>query len=167
MNRLYLVRHGIAVPHGAPEFPDDERPLTPKGERRVRQIAYGLKRLGPKIEKILTSPLPRAYRTAEIVARVLGKPDLLETADALHAQESADAIAGWLSTRTEESLMLVGHNPSLSDLIGKLVTGDAGNHLCELRKGGVAALVSRPDDPSRMTIEWIARPRLLRRMNDR
>lgn len=167
MDRLYLVRHGIAVPHGSPDYPDDERPLTSKGERRVRQVAYGLKRLGLKLDRIFTSPLPRAYRTAEILARVLGDPDLLETADALRLQQTADAIAEWLSARGEGSLMLVGHNPNLSDLVGRLVTGDARSRLCDLRRGGVAALVPRTDEPSRLAIDWIARPRLLRRMNDR
>jgi phosphohistidine phosphatase len=167
MNRLYLLRHGMAVPHETPEYADDERPLTPKGERRMRQIGYGLKRLGLKVDRILTSPLPRAYRTAEIVARVIGEPDLIETADELRAQESADSIANWLGTRAEERLMIVGHNPAFSDLIGRLVVGDASTRLCELRKGGVVALVPRPGEASRMAIDWIARPRLIRRMNDR
>ncbi len=39
MNELYVVRHGIAVDPGTPGIPDDERPLTPKGEKRMREIA--------------------------------------------------------------------------------------------------------------------------------
>lgn len=99
MERLYLLRHGIAVPHGTPGIEDDDRPLTPKGEKRVRQVAYGLKHLGLDVQKIVSSPLPRAYRTAEIVARVLESPDLLETADELRAGASADSIASWSTLR--------------------------------------------------------------------
>jgi phosphohistidine phosphatase len=167
MQRLYLLRHGIAVPSGSPDFPDDERPLTRKGEQRVRRVAYGLKHLDLKIDKIVSSPLPRAFRTAEIVARVLGDPDLLEASEALSAQESPSAIAEWLKTRTEDRLMLVGHNPSLSDLIGLLVTGHAERKLYELRRAGMAALSPCVGDDSRMTIDWLARPRLIRRLADR
>lgn len=169
MQRLYLLRHGIALPHGTPDVADDDRPLTPKGERRVRQVAYGIKHLGLKLDKIVSSPLPRAYRTAEIAARVLGKPDLLETADALRAECDAPSIASWLKTRAEDRLMLVGHNPALSALIGQLVLGDGKAEICELRRAGMAALSAAPADAPdpRMRIEWIARPRLIRRLGDR
>lgn len=167
MNRLFILRHGIAVPHGSPDFADDDRPLTTKGERRMREVGYGLKRLGFKVDRIVTSPLPRAYRTAEIVARVLGDPDRLETSDALRASQSAAQIGDWIATRAEDSLMIVGHNPALSELIGLLVAGDAALPICELRRGGLAALVGRPESPGRWAVDWIARPRLLRRVADR
>jgi phosphohistidine phosphatase len=167
MERLYILRHGIAVPHGSPDYADDDRPLTPKGERRVRRVAYGIKHLNLRLDRIVSSPLPRAFRTAEIVARVLGDPDLLEGSEALHARESASAIAEWLKTRTDERLLIVGHNPSLSDLIGLLVLGDARAKVYELRKAGMAALTPAQGDDGRMTIDWLARPRLIQRLSDR
>src|SRR5579871_4658730 len=99
--RLILLRHGLAVPHGTEGFDDDERPLTEKGERRVRQVARSLKRLGIKLDKVLTSPLPRASRTAEIVADVLNVAFLLEDADALLPSATAESIRDWLATRGE------------------------------------------------------------------
>ena len=37
---LFLLRHGIAVEHGTPGYERDaDRPLTPKGERRLGRIA--------------------------------------------------------------------------------------------------------------------------------
>ncbi len=167
MERLYILRHGIAVPSGSPDFPDDDRPLTKKGEQRVLEIGHGLKHLGVKVDRIVTSPLPRAVRTAEIVARVLGDPDLLETAEILKVSESAASIAEWIATRSEDSLMIVGHNPSLSELVGLLAVGESNSTLCELRRGGMAAMVRRPEDTSRWAIDWIARPRLIRRLSDR
>lgn len=167
MQRLYLFRHGIAVPPGTPDVAEDDRPLTPRGERRVRQVAYGFKSLGLKLDKVVTSPLPRAFRTAEILARVLGKPDLLEAADALRAEQHAPAIADWLSSRPEERLMLVGHNPALSALVGHLVAGPGTPDLCEIRRAGLVALSAAEPGAARMTIDWIARPRLIRRLSDR
>ena len=60
MNDLYIVRHGIAVDPGTPGMADDERPLTSKGEKRMRQVARGLSKLELKLDRIVTSPLPRA-----------------------------------------------------------------------------------------------------------
>jgi phosphohistidine phosphatase len=162
MIQLYLLRHGIAVPHGTPDVPDDERPLTPQGEKRMRQVARGLRVLDLQLDRIVTSPLPRAWKTARIVAEVLGKSEILETDDALRADRGAESIRDWLRGRSEDHVMLVGHNPAFADLVGLLTTGATSAPVCELRKGGVAALRTFPDGGTRL--DWLARPRLLRRL---
>jgi phosphohistidine phosphatase len=164
MTELYVLRHGIAVPHGTPDVPEDERPLTPKGRKRMRQIGRGLRRLGLEPDRILSSPLPRAWETAEIVADALGISDRLEASEMLRADRDAASIRDWLLTRKEPRLMIVGHNPSLSDLLALLVTGTADHLLCELKKGGVAALSTR--DAGGHVIDWIAQPKLLRLLAD-
>jgi phosphohistidine phosphatase len=160
MQDLYLLRHGLAVPHGTPGFEDDDRPLTPEGERRIRQIGRGLRKLGLKLDRIATSPLPRASRTAELVADSLAIPDLVEVVDELRAGRDAASIRDWLATRGESRLMIVGHDPAFSDLVGLLVTGSLDRPICELRKGGIAALRGTPGDS--YLIDWIARPKVFR-----
>jgi phosphohistidine phosphatase len=165
MDELYILRHGIAVEPGTPGIQDDDRPLTPKGRKRMREIAWGLRRLDLQLDRIITSPLPRASATAEIVADELDADDRLETADVLRAGSDAAAIRDWLRERTEERLMIVGHNPSLTDLITLLVLGDGSRpQVCELKKGGLAVLRSAPTAADRFEIDWIATPRLLRRL---
>ena len=39
MNELFIVRHGIAVEPGTAGIADADRPLTPKGVKRMRQVA--------------------------------------------------------------------------------------------------------------------------------
>lgn len=163
MTRLYLVRHGIAVPYGTPGIADDDRPLTDEGEKRMKQVAKGLRRLGVQPDRIITSPLPRARRTAEIVADVLDLESALEVADLLRAGNSAEVIRDWLNSRSEENLMLVGHDPAFSDLVGLLVTGQLGPLLCQLRKGGVASFSTDPSGGG-LLLDWLARPRMLRRL---
>jgi phosphohistidine phosphatase len=163
MRRLFLFRHGLAVPHGTEGLTDDERPLTPKGERRVRQVARGLNRLGLKLDRIVTSPLPRARRTAEITADVLDVAFLLEDADILRPGNTPEAIRDWLATRSEARIMLVGHNPNLSELLTLLATGQSRPTVIELRKAGVAGL--RDDPVGRYRIDWLSRPRLVRRLS--
>ena len=160
MQDLYLLRHGLAVPHGTPGFEDDDRPLTPEGERRIRQVGRGLKKLKLKLTRIATSPLPRALRTAEIVADCLGGTDLIEVDDELRAGRDAASIRDWLASRGESRLMIVGHDPAFSDLVGLLVTGSLDRPICQLRKGGIAAL--RGESGGSYLIDWIARPRVLR-----
>jgi phosphohistidine phosphatase len=166
MDELYILRHGIAVEPGTPGIPDDERPLTSKGRRRMREIARGLRRLDLQLDRIVTSPLPRASATAEIVAKVLDADDRLETANVLRAGSDVRSIRDWLRERTEDRLMIVGHNPDLTDLITLLVLGHTNGagpqpQVCELKKGGIAALRFSAD---RFEIDWIATPRLIRRL---
>ena len=104
MTDLYILRHGIAVDPGTPGIPDDERPLTAKGEKRMRQIARGLRVLDLKLERIVTSPLVRARSTAEIVARELDLRERLEVSNVLQAGSSATTIQRWLRERPEERI---------------------------------------------------------------
>ena len=70
--KLSLLRHGIAVEPGTPGYEDDSaRPLTAKGERRMRRIAEGMATLGLSYDLLLSSPYLRARQTAEFVAQVL------------------------------------------------------------------------------------------------
>ena len=166
MNDLYILRHGIAVEHGTPGFRDDERPLTPKGERRMRQIAGGLLLLELALDRIVTSPLPRARKTAEIVADVMGIRERLEISSVLQTGSDAAAIQRWLRERSEDRLMVVGHNPTLSDLVSLLVLGSTEPLICDLKKGGIAALTRPPGSMSTYEIAWIAPPRLFRSVRD-
>ncbi len=93
------------------------------------------------------------------------KPDVLEINDVLQAGVGADSIRDWLSQRPEERLMIVGHNPSLSELVGLLALGQPAPRLCELRKAGVAALSSSTEGG--MRLDWLATPKMLRRCGQR
>jgi len=135
--RLYLIRHASAVPSGTPGIPDDERPLTPRGERRWRRAARGLARLLKRPDALLSSPLPRAWRTAEIAAAAWGRP----------APEPADALAGGRFEEWEALLAaygadarvaLVGHEPHLSSLLASLLGASGGT--LPFKKGGVAVV---------------------------
>jgi len=164
MHQLYILRHGIALPHGTPGVADDERPLTPKGEKRIKEVGRGLAAFGLELDQIITSPLPRACRTAQIVAQELGMVDRLETSSVLSADSDAHTIRDWLRERHPDRLMIVGHNPSLSDLFGLLILGEVGRFPFELKKGGIAALSATSRSGSLFQLDWTAPPGLLRRL---
>ncbi len=164
MTALYIVRHGIAVDALAPGIPDAERPLTPKGEKRMKQVARGLCRLEPKIEQIVTSPAVRALQTVQILADVLLLKEHMEVSNVLQVGASARTIARWLRGRSTERLMIVGHNPAFSELISVLVLGVSRPVFCELKKGAIAALTPPPSPEDLYQLDWVAPPRLLRRL---
>jgi phosphohistidine phosphatase len=164
VNELYLLRHGIAVDPGSSGMRDDARPLTEKGIKRMRQIASGLCALDLELDRIVTSPLPRARETAEIVAHALGAIERLETSNVLQTGSDAATIERWLRDRHEERMMLVGHNPTLSELVSLLVVGARMSPVCELKKGGIAALSKRGGPSGLFELTWVATPRLLRRL---
>jgi phosphohistidine phosphatase len=133
----------------------------------MRQVARGLRRLDLRLDRIVTSPLPRASATAEIVAEGLDAGDRLEAADVLRSGSDARAIRDWLRGRTEGRLMIVGHNPGLTDLITLLVldvTNGPRAQVCELKKGGIAALRPSATSAFRFDLAWAATPRLIRRL---
>lgn len=160
--RVLIIRHAIAVERGAPGMSDDERPLTPEGERRFRKAAKGLASITRRPDVLLSSPLPRAHRTAEIAAKAWGKLTVTD-APALESGEF-DAVVALLEEHKDARLVaLVGHEPSLSAILARLLGSRDGDRLT-FRKGG-AALVDLPGAPSEGgKLLWFLPPRLLRRL---
>jgi phosphohistidine phosphatase len=119
--RLILLRHGQAVPE-APTGGDFERPLTARGRDEAAAAARQITAVRRIPDRILSSPAVRALATARIVAEHCGlDAEKLLTIDALYLA-SPDAV--WLQlTRCGDewrTILICGHNPSLSELAGRL-----------------------------------------------
>jgi phosphohistidine phosphatase len=139
---IYLLRHGIAVDFGAPGFErDSERPLVPKGERRLRDATAAIKKMELSFDLILSSPFVRARQTAEIVAGELKLKKRIEFSDDLVPGGNARALIHALNELKPalENVLLVGHEPNLSRLIALLVSGNA-EAAIEMKKGGLCKL---------------------------
>jgi phosphohistidine phosphatase len=163
---LYILRHGIAVEHGAAGYEnDDERPLTGKGERKMRAIAEAIEALCISFDSILSSPLVRARQTAEIVAESLKCKKRLELTDTLSPQHNAKPLIEYLQEqRAVDDVMLVGHEPFLSQLISLLVSGDTESSVL-LKKGGFCKLSTEHLKHGKCaTLEWLLTPRQMELM---
>jgi len=158
--KLLLVRHAAAVPSGTPGVPDDERPLTPEGASKFRVAAKGLARIARRPDVLLTSPLPRARATAEIAARAFKRIE--PTVEPALAHGSVDEIMIALGKRPPNAtIALVGHEPTLSMILARLLGAADGERLA-FKKGG-AALVDLPDGPSAGgQLVWFLKPKVLR-----
>src|SRR4030095_5076887 len=90
---LYLMRHGLAVERGTPGYDSDrERPLTPKGERKVRRVADALAKLEISFEAILSSPLVRARQTAEALGEEMNYKQKVQLTEHLAPSGSAKEL---------------------------------------------------------------------------
>lgn len=158
--KLLLVRHAAAVPAGTPGIADDERPLTPKGASKFRIAAKGLARIARRPDVLLTSPLPRARATAEIAAQAFKRIE--PTVEPALAHGSVDDVLAVLGKRPAgATVAIVGHEPSMSMILARLLGAADGERLA-FKKGG-AALVDLPDGPSAGgRLVWFLRPKVLR-----
>jgi phosphohistidine phosphatase len=139
---LYLLRHGIAVDPSAPDFAKDaDRPLTPKGRRRLRQIAEAMGALKINFDVIFSSPFLRAKQTAEIVAKARKRWKQLKFTDELAPAGNPRSLIQQLNDLRPrpKNVLLVGHEPYLSKLIALLTAGSTAMEL-DLRKGSLCKL---------------------------
>jgi phosphohistidine phosphatase len=163
---LYLVRHASAFDADQTRWPTDrDRPLTPDGEKRFRRAARGLASLVSSVDVMLSSPYARAWRTAELLAEV-GWPAPVEC-EALEAGRSpGDALQALQQHRRSGSVALVGHEPTMHELVSYLLTADAGQAQAEFRKGAVALLDLDELRPGGAILRWLLQPKIMRGLAD-
>lgn len=160
---LLVVRHAIAHERNVRRWPDDRhRPLTPEGVRKFRKVALGLKRLGIRPQRVLTSPLVRARQTADLLAQVAQWPAPMECAELSPEYAPADVI-GLLRKFRVKTIAVVGHEPALGSLILTCVTGSTYREALTLKKGGLASVeFPRLPRAGGATLRWVYAPRILR-----
>lgn len=161
---LYLVRHGVAFDPDPAQWPDDtQRPLTPDGEKRFLKAARGLGRLVNDVDVVLSSPWPRAWRTAEIL-HTGAKWPAPTACQALESGRAPIEVLQALQPRsTAKAVALVGHEPSLHELVSYLLTAERGHMQVEMKKGGVARLwLDENLRPGGARLVWLLAPKVLR-----
>ena len=161
---LYFMRHGIAVNRANGKPSDDrQRPLTPKGIKRIQKEAKGLIRLSLSFDKILTSPLTRALETAKIIAQALQLENRLAEIEQLAPDRSVqELLTGLAAYAGDKNILLVGHEPLLSSTVAFLLSEKAAAHI-QLKKGGLCCLQVDGVRPRKAAVLlWALTPKQLR-----
>ena len=135
---IWLLRHAVAE-ETAESGRDADRTLTEDGHKRARDVARGLAELEPGLELVLTSPYARARQTAEPAARALRLAGKLRETQALEPSSDPQEILDELLAEKAGSVLLVGHEPHLGALLGRLVAGRPGIEI-PMKKAAVARL---------------------------
>jgi phosphohistidine phosphatase len=131
---LYLLRHAEAEAEAAS---DDERQLTERGREQARTIGRFCARNDLYPGKILTSPMVRAKQTAKIVADELKISERIQVCPFAAVGMTAEAALGELKRFEEHSsVLLVGHEPDLSEFVAALLGGE--EESVRIRKAGLA-----------------------------
>ncbi len=118
--KLYFLRHAEAEDG----LVDASRRLTTKGRRDSRRLGRFFKKTGVELDLAFTSSLVRARQTVEAVLKecpLPGKARLAEV-DALKPAATSAQFFRWLGQLPKvESVLLVGHEPSMSGWVRQLV----------------------------------------------
>lgn len=137
MKHLLLMRHAKSR-WDVPGQSDFDRSLNERGKKDAPEMAHRIHKHNFKPELIVSSPAKRTQKTAKLVAEVLHYPEKkieLETSiydadisDLLHVIRTLDD--------SYNRVMMIGHNPGFTGLIGILTDSLVEN----LPTAGVALL---------------------------
>ncbi|MGA2455142.1 MAG: histidine phosphatase family protein [Solirubrobacteraceae bacterium] len=156
--QLWLLRHAEAEPHGTRT--DAQRRLTERGRQQARAAGAAIERLRGEFDAVLFSPRVRASQTAELAAEGWSEqqralltvhPPLGAGFDAVQALDALSAVPA------DGRLLLVGHEPDLSRIVGELTGARA-----DVKKGGLAIVrLESPAHPAGGELVALLRPREL------
>jgi phosphohistidine phosphatase len=136
--QLYILRHGIAE-DGKPGGNDSDRALTSEGKKKLRDILQVAQKAGVSPTLIISSPYRRAVESAQVAVDELGyKGKVLETNTLLPTSDPKPVWDEIRVHKSESELMLVGHEPLLSTLIGYLLA--APSLSIDLKKGALVRI---------------------------
>jgi phosphohistidine phosphatase len=160
---LVFLRHGPAGHADVSHWPDDrDRPLTPKGIERTRRAVKGLVRLTGRVDRVWTSPLARAHATAELVRKTCATAPPLDVVEELvPGGRALPLVREWVRRAQGETLVVVGHDPDLSDLAAAL-SGIKTGGLALKKAGALAIEIEAGAPPSSGRLVWLMPPRALR-----
>jgi phosphohistidine phosphatase len=119
--RLFLLRHAKSSWDDT-TLDDVERPLNKRGKHDAPFMGRRLRQAGCMPACILSSHATRAFATARVIARELGYPVRGIVRDSALYLAQVETLLSCVHTAHDglASLMLVGHNPGLTDFANAL-----------------------------------------------
>ena len=128
----------------------------------MHAVTKGLRRLVPAIDLLATSPLTRTTETANIISTVYGGSGPVPVS-ALAPDRAPSAFLRWLFEQaTYDIIAAVGHDPSLPNIVGLLLTGQEAPVLL-MKKGGACLLtIDGVPRPGAAVLRWALEPAHLR-----
>jgi phosphohistidine phosphatase len=135
---LYLMRHANAGTIRENPLLDAKRSLIKEGKEQCMLMARVLNALKAPVDTIVASPLKRAMQTAQLVGTELGYEAKVETSSALGLNGNYEDFQKLLAKYADrEGVLVVGHNPSIFQFLGRLITGNGGAAI-RMRKASIA-----------------------------
>lgn len=157
--KLLIVRHAIAEEKG-PGGRDEERPVSKKGSKKFREICKNLTHFDWKFDLLLESPLLRSQQTADIFCKYFPIENRQRTENLRPLSEVSDLLLE-IKAFNEEFVVIVGHQPFLTDFVSYCITANNRNFVF-LKRGGMALLdFPLPVESGSAILEFLFQPKLL------
>jgi phosphohistidine phosphatase len=157
---LYFLRHASAGEHMASPKKDEKRALDKEGIDQCGYVGRALTALNVQVDTIVSSPLKRATQTASLVGNELGYEGKLQIDSGVRPEATLADFRKLLEKYSrQEAIMVVGHNPNLSQFLGAIISDSGCEASIELKKGGVAKVEMRRTSG---TLQWCVTPKVLR-----
>lgn len=124
LQRIFLLRHAQAA-WPAPGESDFDRALDERGRSEASVLAGLIAGKGYLADRVVCSGARRCRETAETVVRAFGRDFPIRiAADLYHGM--TDSYLGVIAAEKDAgALMIVGHNPTIEELLETLVGSDA------------------------------------------
>jgi phosphohistidine phosphatase len=121
MKTLYLLRHAKSS-WNFDELSDQERPLNDRGRSDAPHMGQALLKRDIRLDLVVSSPAVRALSTAVLVARELSYPhNKIVVEPGIYGADVDELVAIIQALPdTAESVMLVGHNPTITETANAL-----------------------------------------------
>lgn len=172
--KLLVIRHAPAEDReifASTGEPDEARPLTEYGRKKMRKAAQGLNAVMPYVDVLATSPLVRCRETAQIISDAYSGLEILE-APVLTPGHTPEKVTAWLKTQKKHGVIaIVGHEPDLGRVVSWLLTGHK-KSILDFKKGS-ACLLDFSDAASvkvaqgKARLIWMLHPAQLRALRAR
>jgi phosphohistidine phosphatase len=157
--RLYFFRHATAVDAART---DAARELTRKGREEAQIGGAALGKLSIQPSHVLFSPLVRARQTAQIACESMKFSGEMKVCEQLkNGTTTATLLKALASFGAADSILLVGHCPSMPHHISSLIGGQTSEGI-ELGKGAMACVDLDELRPGEGRLRWLLRQKQLR-----
>jgi phosphohistidine phosphatase len=157
---VYFLRHANAGQPMVNPKKDEKRALDKEGIVQCGLVGRALAALDVQVDPIISSPLKRAAQTASLVGNELGYEGKLQFEDSLRPGASFADFRRLLEKYSkQEAIMVVGHNPNLSEFLGRSISETGCEAGTELKKGAVAKVEMGRNSA---LLQWCLTPKILR-----
>jgi phosphohistidine phosphatase len=157
---IYFVRHASAGQQLPNPKKDEKRPLDSDGIEQCGYVGRALAAINAQPDVIISSPLKRATQTASLVGNELGYEGKLQLDPALKPNASYADFRRMLEKYSRyEAIMVVGHNPSMTEFLARIVVKSGSEALVDFKKGAVARVETVRNAA---TLNWFFTPKMAR-----
>lgn len=157
---IYFLRHASAGQSMTNPKKDEKRPLDKEGIEQCGVVGRALSAMDVQVDVLISSPLKRAAQTAALVGNELSYEGKIQFEDALRPGSTFSDFRRMLEKYAkQEAIMVVGHNPNLSEFLGRIISEAGCEAEVDLRKGAIARTEMARNSA---TLQWCLTPKLVR-----